>query len=124
MFNAKELTFYVRTDDVNIRAALQAISPNFIHSIDAAHLFLTIIRVAFYGITDFSMLHDSYGCHANFVDLMRNCLREEFLDIHSENLLEKFRGEVEKQLGVKLPDPPPRGELELETVLKSEYFFA
>jgi len=124
LFNAKELTFYIRTNDVNSRAALQAISPNFIHSIDAAHMFLTIVKVAFYGITDFSMLHDSYGCHANYVDLMRNCLREEFLKIHSENLLEKFRGEVEKQLGVKLPDPPKRGELELETVLESEYFFA
>ena len=124
LFNRKELTFYVRTDDVNAREALQAISPNFIHSIDAAHMFMTLDKISFYGIIHFSMIHDSYGCHANYVDLMRNCLREEFLNIHSENLLEKFKREVENQLGVMLPDPPIRGELELEEVLESDYFFA
>ena len=124
LFNRKELTFYVKTNDVNPREAMQAISPNFIHSIDAAHMFLTLARIIFYGITSVSMIHDSYGCHANFVDLMRNCLREEFLEIHSENLLEKFKKEVENQLGVILPDPPERGKLELERVLESDYFFA
>ena len=124
LFNRKELIFYVKTNDVNSRESTQAISPNFIHSIDAAHMFLTLDKISFYGIIDFSMIHDSYGCHANFVDLMVNCLREEFVRIHSENLLEEFKKEVENQLGVMLPDPPARGKLELEKVLESDYFFA
>ncbi len=124
LFNKKELIFYVKTDDVNGREALQAISPNFIHSLDAAHMFLTIDRLMFYGIMDLCMIHDSYGCHANCVTLMRNCLREEFVNIHKDNQLELFRQEVENQLGIKLPDPPDRGTLELAEVLESDYFFA
>ena len=124
LFNKKELTFYVRTSDVNGREASQAISPNFIHSIDAAHMFLTIKYLIDRGIYDLCMIHDSYGCHANHVDCMRNAIRKTFFDIHSTNLLEVFKDEIETQLGTQLPDAPERGDLDLECVLNSEYFFA
>ena len=124
LFNRKELIFYIRNNNVSPREALQAISPNFIHSLDAAHMFLTIDRLMSCGIMYISMIHDSYGCHANHVDIMIDCLREEFLNIHKVNQLEEFRNEVGKQLGAILPDAPQRGDLCVEEVLNSEYFFA
>ena len=125
LFNKKELVFYVRTKDVNPREALQAISPNFIHSLDAAHMFLTIDMISkLYGIIDLCMIHDSYGCHANDMDIMRDCLRHTFVDIHAENQLENFKIQLENQLGISLPSVPERGKLDIGSVLSSEYFFA
>jgi len=116
--------FFVRTDDPDPRAARQAIAPNFIHSLDAAHMFLTVDRMLDYNIEDFSMIHDSFGCHPNHVEIMRDCLREEFFRMHRWNCLEQFKTDVERNLGVILPNPPEQGVLDLESVLKSEYFFA
>ena len=124
LFNSKELTFFIASDDVNTRAALQAIAPNFIHSIDAAHMFMTLTRMISKGIYSLSMIHDSFGCHCNYVDEMRNILRGEFVKIHSKNLLENFRADVQNQLGVMLPEVPSVGKLDVSGVLESEYFFA
>ena len=124
LFNNRELTFFVRTSDVDTRGAVQAISPNYVHSLDAAHMFLTIRRMLLTGIEDFCMIHDSYGCHPNQVDEMLVCIKEEFLNIHKENQLEKFKTEVEQQLGIQLPMIPERGDLDLSGVLESQYFFA
>lgn len=124
LFNNKELTFFVRTSNVDTRGATQAIAPNFVHSLDAAHMFLTIRKMSLTGIEDYCMIHDSFGCHPNQADDMLVCIKEEFLRIHSENQLQKFKDEIENQLGVQLPPIPNRGDLDLSGVLDSEYFFA
>ena len=124
LFNNKELTFFITSEDVNNKAALQAIAPNFIHSLDAAHMFLTLDDMVSKGIYNLSMIHDSYGCHANYVSDMRNILREKFVLIHKDNQLERFKLDVQNQLGIMLPDVPATGDLELEGVLNSDYFFA
>jgi DNA-directed RNA polymerase len=124
MFNNKQLTFHVKTDDVNPRTASQAIAPNYIHSLDAAHMFLTIDRMIQLGIYNLSMIHDSYGCYANYVGTMQRLIREEFIRIHKENQLDIFKLHIENKLGVILPDPPPRGILDIDMVTKSLYFFS
>jgi DNA-directed RNA polymerase len=124
LFNKKELHFFVQTDDPNPRAARQAIAPNYIHSLDAAHMFLTIQAMVDSDIKDFSMIHDSYGCHPNDVVLMKSLINREFLKMHEENCLLSFKKDVENHLGLILPDPPPTGGFKLERVLDSEYFFA
>jgi len=124
LFGNKELSFFIPTTDVNKRSALQAIAPNFIHSLDAAHMFLTLVRLLHMSVFSLSFIHDSYGCHANFVDDMRDILREEFLKIHNDNPLENFKKDVQNQLGVMLPEVPKRGALIIADVLDSEYFFA
>ena len=124
LFGNKELSFFVPSKDVNKRQAIQAIAPNFIHSLDAAHMFLTLVRMLRAGIFSLCFIHDSYGCHANYVDDMRDILREEFLKIHNENQLENFKKDVQNQLGVMLPDVPERDQLVLLDVLVSDYFFS
>lgn len=124
LFNNKELTFFVKTTDVDGRSAALAISPNYIHSLDAAHMFMCIKRLAQLGIVHLCMIHDSYGCHANYVGTMQQIIKEEFVKIHKDNQLETFKKELEQQLGVKLPDVPTRGVLDLLQVLASDYFFA
>jgi len=124
LFNSKELQFFYRTNDVDPRAVRQAISPNYIHSLDAAHMFLTIYQLIDMGFQFLSMIHDSYGCHAPLIGTLRDVIRKEFLIMHSENLLEKFREEVQSNLGKMLPEPPQIGGLSLNEVLDSDYFFS
>ena len=124
LFNKRELTFYVRTDDVNPREASQAISPNFIHSLDAAHMFLTIHCLIQAGVFSLSMVHDSYGCRPNDVKHMQDALRKMFLKIHEVNQLQVFKRQIENQLGVQLPDVPDTGNMDIRGVLDSSYFFA
>ena len=124
LFNKKELTFYVRTDDVSDREASQAIAPNFIHSLDAAHMFLTIDSLIKGEVTNLSMIHDSFGCMPNDVDTMAAVLREEFVKVHKGNQLHSLKRQAEQQLGELMPDVPKTGDLNIEKVIDSDYFFA
>ena len=115
-------------DKLNTRKQALGISPNYVHSLDAAHLMRTVLFCAQDGIEDFAMIHDSYGVHAGHASQLRDNLRQAFVDQYSTNVLEKFRDELLEQLPeelrLELPPLPPMGDLELEQVKTSEYFFA
>ena len=51
--------------------------------------------------------------------------RQEFVELHSQPLLEHLRAQLQAQNpGVQLPPLPPRGDLDLSCVLSSPYFFS
>jgi len=125
LFNNKELNFSTySSNEVDAKAVSQAIPPNFIHSLDASHMFCTIHRMIEHGIEDYAMIHDSFGCHAPNVDAMRTFTKEEFYAMHKQNLLQQFKEDIEYDLGVEIPDIPQGGTLDIECVLESDYFFA
>lgn len=100
-------------------------SPNFVHNADATHLAMTINAMADNGITEFAFVHDDYGCHSCDVAVMQRCIREQFVKLYSENdLLQSFKDQLEAQSGVKLPDVPPKGTLDIRKVLESQFFFS
>jgi DNA-directed RNA polymerase len=71
------------------------------------------------------MVHDSFGVHAANVDHLNRVLREEFVRIHSEPVLQKFLEEQRQaHPDVVLPEPPESGDLDIRQVLDSAYFFA
>lgn len=117
--------------DVNqdTRRAAQGISPNFIHSMDAAALHLTVdILNRDYGIKDFMMVHDSYGVHACDVPKMSKVLREVFIDIYQSDQLQIFLTTATKYLPPeykgKIPSPPEKGDLDITLVNQSDFFFS
>ncbi len=56
---------------------------------------------------------------------MNGFIREEFVKLYSLDLLEEMKEMCEKRFpGLKFPKVPEKGELELENVLESEYFFS
>ena len=125
LFNKQQLVFSSITEDLDGTAQYLAISPNFIHALDAAHMFMTIGRMLNVGMTGYSFVHDSYGTYAPDIDQMHMFLREEFISIHKENQLEKFKQETEERYGIYLPDPPAREEgFQIEEVSSSRFFFA
>lgn len=106
----------------------QGISPNFVHSCDAAHLMLTVVRANQRGITNFAMIHDSFGTTAGDAEEMFMIVREAFVEMYSEvAVLENFRDEIAAQLSPKslkkLNPLPLRGTLELDRVVESRYCF-
>ena len=125
LFNHKELSFATFSpSDVDKKSVEQAIPPNWIHSLDASHMFCTLDRATDSGIYNLSMIHDSYGCPAPQVDLMRQLIKEEFYEMHKDNQLKNFKADVEYIAGIQLPDIPTGGKFDVQQVLESDYFFA
>ena len=103
-------------------------SPNFIHSLDSAAMALVTCKMKAQGIHHFAMIHDSYGVHATNVDQLSKSLRKVCVDMFQEDLLEKFKNEIHAMLSPRnqkrIPPLPEKGNLQLEKVLESDYFFA
>ena len=101
-------------------------SPNFIHSLDAAAMTKTINACCRHGLTDFAMVHDSYGTHSSLMPTMSNLIREEFVKMYEEHdVLTELRDHAIQTLGTEdIPLPPAMGDLDIRKVLHSDYFFA
>ncbi len=110
---------------INRREQAAAFPPNYIHSLDSAHMMMTALKcsshgVAFAGERDLSGascykksacvagllsrvliipgVHDSYWTHAGTVDEMSRLLREAFVELHSRPLLKQLEAELKLQL--------------------------
>jgi len=123
------LTMYQDKDNLDRRKQSSGIAPNFVHSCDAAHMMLTVVRAKQAGIDNFAMIHDSFGTTAGDVEGLYHVVRESFVEMYGEvDVIESFRDEIVQQLGdknqEKLEALPKRGTLELEQVMQSRYCFA
>jgi DNA-directed RNA polymerase len=120
---------YNADDEANLDGQRQAngICPNFIHSLDAACLMLYINKCKGAEINSIMSVHDCYGTLAPDTDLSAQFLREAFVEIYKQPILENFVDDVlstlEDRDAVELPKYPEKGELEIEEVLESDYFF-
>jgi len=120
----KELHFGAPNKDTIDNSSVNlAISPNYIHSLDASHMWCTIDAMLDSGIDQFSMIHDSYGCPAPYVGLMREFTKEQFMEMHKDNLLLSLKTEIETQLSIELPDCPVTNNLDIEVVREADYLF-
>ena len=111
---------------VNKRRAGNGSSPNFIHSLDASAMTKTINECTRQGISNYAMVHDSYGTHSTHMPRMSEILREEFVKMYEQHdVLDELRSHAVQELGTDdIPHPPSKGDLDLQMVLKSDYFFA
>ena len=116
------------TSTLDKQRQANGIAPNYVHSLDGAALALTICKSQEYGVSSFSMVHDSYGTHAADSPVLADTLREVFVEMfEGKDLLEDLEESVRSSVpGVVLDVParPPFGELVVSEVLESEYFFA
>jgi DNA-directed RNA polymerase len=120
------IKWYKETEQLSPKKNRQAISPNFVHSLDAAALHLSVYNAnREHGIHDFSMIHDSYGTHSNNCDKFGETLRNVFSSMFSVDLLADLRHQLENQHeGLVLPPLPEYGNLDPTEVTKSTYFFS
>jgi len=112
------------TNDIDVRKQRQGSSPNQVHHVDATHMMMVIVACLAEGINSFAMIHDDFGTHAADAGKLQRIIQEQFVKLHSENdLLKEFKEAHEKALGIELPPLPEKGDLDLEQVLNSPYFF-
>lgn len=114
--------------EIDSRKQKQGIAPNYVHSMDASHLMLTVDACVDAGIHQFAMIHDSYGCPAGQGDLMFSLVREVFAETYKQNdVLQDLHDQVENMLSPKkakeLPPVPKHGTLDLDVVKQSMYAF-
>lgn len=102
------------------------ISPNFVHSLDAAAMMLTIDEALRRGVRQFAMIHDSYGTVAAHTEALSQVIRQSFVSMYEQHdVLAEFARDVSAlDPGLVLPLPPPKGVLDLRMVQDSPYFFA
>jgi DNA-directed RNA polymerase, mitochondrial len=101
-----------------------AFAPNFVHSIDSSHMLMTAMACRDAGLA-FAAVHDSFWTHAADVDAMNTTLRRTFVNLHKRELLVELRDAMRlRHPNVALPPLPQRGDLNLEAVLDSPYFFS
>jgi DNA-directed RNA polymerase len=120
-----QLTYYEDGPGLNKRKQATALAPNFVHSLDAAALMLTINLAKRHGVTAFAAVHDSYGTHAADMDTLQVCLRDVFVEMYrAGDTLEKFSKNLPAEVLPQLPPVPTLGHLDLENVHQCDYFFA
>ena len=103
-----------------------AFPPNYIHSVDSAHMMKTAVACHAAGLV-FAGVHDSFWTHAGDVPEMSKHIREKFIELHSEPLLEQLYEELKQkypEIAMELPPPPPPGSMDLQSVRESLYFFS
>ncbi|XP_026422695.1 DNA-directed RNA polymerase 1B, mitochondrial-like isoform X1 [Papaver somniferum] len=119
----QKLTLRRETDKVMLKRQRTAFPPNFVHSLDGSHMMMTALACKKAGL-NFAGVHDSFWTHACDVDEMNRILREKFVELYEqpilENLLENFQGSFPK---LEFPPLPVRGDFNLKAVLQSPYFF-
>ena len=112
------------TGDVAKTSQTNGVAPNFIHSMDAAHLQLTINYCLDAGIKHFATIHDSYGTTIPDTKKMYKLVRQAMYDMYTENdVLLNFRADIEDIVDQPLPNPPKKGDLNLSCILDSPYIF-
>lgn len=101
----------------NTRSASNGIVPNFVHSMDATHLCMTIN--AFDG--RILPIHDSFATHPCDVTAMHEKLRGTFVELYKGYEIESFL----KFNNIDLEDynPPAQLDFDLDMVLKSPFMF-
>lgn len=102
---------------------IRGIAPNVVHSIDAAHMALTVIEAGKVGVGSFAMIHDSFGTHAADMECLTHKTREVFHSIYSVEVINNLYRELRTQ-SENIDQPPAKGEYGIDEVLTSDYFFA
>jgi DNA-directed RNA polymerase len=112
-------------DAVDKNKSANAISPNFIHSLDAAAATLVVDEIFEQGAVGFQAIHDSFATHAADAPALARAIRASYIQVFSEDLLEKIREETTLNLpsGTVLPEPPTKGNLNINCLSEATYFF-
>lgn len=123
------LAFAEPTDEIDSRKQKQGIAPNFVHSMDASHLMLTVCACVDKGVNAFAMIHDSYGVPAGYGSIMFTTVREVFVSTYTENdVLQDLHDHICNLLSPKmlkdLPEVPTKGDLDLDCAKESMYAFS
>ena len=112
------------TSPISLSKQVQGSIPNVVHSWDGSHNLRTAHECRERGIA-YASVHDAFWTHAETMDELSEVLRDTFVQLHQRPmtsvLLDQWR---EIYPDVEFPAPPALGDLDLDVVRGSPYFFA
>jgi len=143
-FNGKKNNILIRVynDKIDAKTQAKGIAPNFIHSLDATHLYLALLNASKKGINSFATVHDSFATHSCDVESLSQTLKEEFIRLTNYDILSHFQEEIAKKYGFEIVDTLSKNKeeklkqiqdiktlfvndhFEIEKIRESKYFFA
>lgn len=115
-----QINIVEETDESDPTRHASGLAPNFVHSMDAAHLHLTTAAASLRGIDALAMIHDDYGTHAADAEALYQIIREQFVLMYEQH--DPIKAFAERYPVVAAP--PERGSLDIRQVLDSPYFFS
>lgn len=120
------MQYHSNTKKIDKALQKSGFAPNFIHSLDATHLYMTILSAKAKGVSSFMTIHDSFGTHACDIDAMLESLKEQFIILHRQPIMAQLKGELEREYpDIPFPEISEIDEtFEIERVADSDYFFA
>ncbi len=111
----------VYTEYPDMRGFMCGISPNYIHSMDASHMALVIEKWT----GEFAAVHDSFSTHAPDIELLLGHTKREFIDMYDvDNYYEMIESQLVEDMADVTVDRPDLGDLNIEEIEDSDYFFA
>ena len=118
-----QVVVHEQTERPAMHEMISGISPNYVHSMDAAHMSLVIIELQKAGILSFGAIHDSFSVHAENVPELLHITKETFIDIYDKNIFRDMRGQIINNDPLFVEPEPKKGKLNLTELIDSDYFF-
>lgn len=122
------LHFTYLTDNIDSRKQSSSIAPNFIHSLDATLMMLTVERLAQeYDVISFALIHDSFAVPCTEVKHLNEAVRDSYVELFMSLPLHEWHEQLQAKLpNVKLkhPDEVMLYTLDIQDVWESNYIFS
>lgn len=116
------------TTRINTTKMASSSSPNVIHSCDESHMDLTVDTCYDKGVNEFAMVHDSFGTHPDDAQILLDSAKDSWVQMYKTDWIRVWYESWCNQLGCNdLPRPDEfitMGDLDIEDVRKSDFFFA
>lgn len=123
-----KVQFSYLTDNIDSRKQTSSIAPNFIHSLDATLMMLTVERLANeYGVSSYALIHDSFAVPCNQVEHLNNAVRDSYVELFMSEPLAEWYEQLQAKLPnvtLKHPDEVMLYTLNIQDVWESNYIFS
>ena len=105
----------------NTREFISGVSPNIVHSMDAAQLAITCVEHD----GTFAGIHDSYSTHASSVEGLLHTAKRVFIDMYKDgDFLDRITNQILSDDKGFTAEKPENGTLNLEDIYESDGFFS
>ena len=123
-----KLHFNKLTTDIDSRKQSSSIAPNFIHSLDATLMLLTVERLADeYDVFSYALIHDSFAVPCTEVQHLNNAVRDSYVELFMSVPLAEWHEQLQQKLPnlkLKHPDEVMLYTLNIQDVWESNYIFS
>jgi DNA-directed RNA polymerase len=108
------------TDKPALAEHLSAIGANWVHSYDASHMSLVINKL---DLPSFGAIHDSFSVHGCDVEELIHTTKSQFIKMYAKDIFANMREEIIWNDQTFDKDVPALGNLILEDIYGSDFFF-